>query len=217
MRVLDLFCGLTGWSQPFLDHGHEVVSLDIEEKFDPTFVVDVREWDGRIPRVDLILASPPCQAFSTMSMGKNWDNSSGYFVPKHARSELGMELLTETFRLVSFLMPRFFVIENPRGVMRKVIEEREPWVHCDTVWYCHYGEDRAKPTDLFSYKLPWKPRPVCHNQRVNHPTGCCCQDHISAPRGSRTGTQGGLSAEESARIPYELADSIRIAVEEVFL
>ena len=59
-----------------------------------------------------------------------------------------------------------------------------------TIWYCQYGDDRAKPTDIWSNHIydpmfnpnGWKPRPECWNGRED------C--HESAPRGSKTGTQG---------------------------
>lgn len=43
------------------------------------------------------------------------------------------------------------------------------------------GDDRAKPTDIWTNSLTWKPKPSCHNGNKN------CH-HAPAPRGSRTGT-----------------------------
>jgi hypothetical protein len=69
-----------------------------------------------------------------------------------------------------------------------------------TVWYCTYGDTRAKPTDLWTnhpnpkFKLP------CHNGNKN------CH-HESAPRGSKTGTQG-LAKVDRSRIPDELCKHI---------
>ena len=36
MNVLDLFCGLKGWSKAFKYRGHTVVTVDIERKFNPS-------------------------------------------------------------------------------------------------------------------------------------------------------------------------------------
>lgn len=55
--------------------------------------------------------------------------------------------------------------------------------------------------------------PVCHNRRAGHELDCCCSDHVAAPRGSRTGTQGGVSTEEAGRIPRDLAERFRVALE----
>ena len=72
-----------------------------------------------------------------------------------------------------------------------------------TVWYCQYGDKRAKPTDIWTNNLyslfnqnGWKPRPECWNGRK----GC----HESAPRGSKTGTQGKKGSYERSKIPDEL-------------
>ena len=84
MKVLDLFAGLEGWSEPFCDHGHEVCSVDIDERFDVTMhadILDLRAAD--LPwQPDLILASPPCEGFTVMNIGKNWTRPNE--VPPHA-------------------------------------------------------------------------------------------------------------------------------------
>ena len=51
-----------------------------------------------------------------------------------------------------------------------------------TVCYCQYGFDRMKPTDIWTNKKDFVPK-MCKN---NNPE---C-NHIRAPRGSQTGTQG---------------------------
>ena len=40
-----------------------------------------------------------------------------------------------------------------------------------TVWYCKYGDDRAKPTDIWTNSKTWKPRPMCKNFKYNKETG----------------------------------------------
>ena len=52
-----------------------------------------------------------------------------------------------------------------------------------------------KPTDIWTNAEWWKPRPVCKN-------GMPC--HVSAPRGSKTGTQGLGGAKDRGRIPLGL-------------
>jgi hypothetical protein len=96
-----------------------------------------------------------------------------------------------------------FFIENPRGMMRKM-----PFVNGidrATIWYCQYGDDRAKPTDIFTNNLysvfnpnGWIPKHECHNGNKN------CH-HESAPRGSKTGTQGKKDSYNRSKIPEQLA------------
>lgn len=193
MRVLDLFSGLGGWAAPFREHGHEVLTLDIEPEFHTDITTDILKvtpedmlswFDGLAP--DLILASPPCETFSTMAMGKNW---YGPDRPKTEKAELALSIVEYTMHLIHEVKPSYFVIENPRAMLRKmsVLEGLDR----ETVWYCRYGHPFAKPTDLWGGFPPaWTPRPQCHNGNP---------DHIAAPRGSRTGTQGGAVAKAERR------------------
>lgn len=78
--VIDLFCGLGGWSQAFLNHGFRAVGFDIERHDYGTggypgelVLRDVRSLTGTelvkqygVPAC--IVASPPCQEFSYMAM-----------------------------------------------------------------------------------------------------------------------------------------------------
>ena len=71
-----------------------------------------------------------------------------------------------------------------------------------TVTYCKYGDTRMKPTDIWTNSDKWVPRKACKN-------GDSC--HESAPRGSKTGTQGLKGAYERSKIPKELCNEILIS------
>ena len=92
-----------------------------------------------------------------------------------------------------------FFIENPRGMLRKMPFMKDFKRH--TIWYCKYGDKRAKPTDIWTNSKTWIPREICHNGNKN------CH-HEPAPRGSKTGTQGKKNAYERSKIPYELCNEI---------
>lgn len=210
MKVLDLFAGLKGWSQPFANRGHEVKTLDYLEKFNCDYTVDILKWDwNELPWVpDIICASPPCEKFSTMGFQYGWfdqfynkEEKRWLTKPMTPEAEHAMSLVNRAVQIIDHFKPRWFVIENPRALLRQV--DIIPYPR-QTVWYCHYGEQRAKPTDLWGqFPESLTLSPPCHNRR-NHPEGCCCYDHNAAPRGSRTGTQG-MDRFESAKIPYPLA------------
>lgn len=183
MKVLDLFAGLCGWSAPFAERGHEVYSIDLDERFDVSSHADILTLTAAdLPwRPDIILASPPCEAFSVMTIGRNWAPGR---VPKTDKAVLGIALVEATMRVIEDARPTFFVIENPRAMLRKLspladLERR-------TVTYCQYGEPYMKPTDLWGGFPPSLVlRTMCR------PKAPC---HVSAPRGSRTGIQGGNEA-----------------------
>jgi hypothetical protein len=180
MRVLDLFAGLRGWSEPFAARGHEVYSVDLDPRFDVdlhadilTLVADAIPW-----RPDIILASPPCEAFSVMTIGRNWTREH---TPKTDKARLAVQLVEATRRLIDELAPTYYVIENPRAKLRKLPTLAD--LDRRTVTYCQYGEPFMKPTDLWGGFPPsWTARPVCK------PRAAC---HVSAARGSRTGIQSG--------------------------
>jgi hypothetical protein len=69
--LIDLCCGLGGWSAGFIEKGWRVVGFDVERFPFPGQLVlqDVRTVDGRRLRgADLIVASPPCEQFSRHQM-----------------------------------------------------------------------------------------------------------------------------------------------------
>lgn len=74
--AIDLCCGLGGWTGGLLAEGWQVVGVDIEEhiygehRYPAGLIIqDILAVDGRaFSGADLIVASPPCQAYSWMAM-----------------------------------------------------------------------------------------------------------------------------------------------------
>ena len=207
MKVLELFAGSCSFSNVAKEFGHETFTVDngldlITEdhyiKID--LVKDILELNvDDIPfQPDIIWASPPCTTFSIASCSKHWtapdENNLRY--PKSENAEEGMYLLEQTIWIMNELQPKYYVIENPRGLMRKMLIMQPLTRH--TVTYCQYGDTRMKPTDIWT-NAPWTPRTMCKN-------GMRC--HESAPRGSRTGTQGLKGAYERSKVPYELCKEL---------
>lgn len=181
MRVLDLFAGLGGWSAAARDRGHDVRTLDLEPRFACDYVADILEvtpatfgaW-----RPDLVLASPPCERFSVLRIGRNWSPAGA---PKTPGAELAVEIVLATLRLIAALAPaRGWVLENPRAKLR-VLPIMDGLTR-RTVTYCQLGHPTQKPTDLWGgfpagLVLPDMCKP-----------GADC--HLAAPNGSRSGIQG---------------------------
>ena len=106
MLVVDLFCGLGGFSQAFRDRGHRVIGVDIVPPAD--VIADVRHlpFNGRL-RPDVVLASPPCQEF-TKAFCAGWMKQP-YDLDK------GKELVTAAIKAINALQPRWWMLENVKG------------------------------------------------------------------------------------------------------
>ena len=106
---LDLCSGLGGASQPALDRGWRVIRVDIESKFKPDIVADVRSLPLKPFHVDVLWASPPCQEFSKRYLP--WFSTKGLPDPP-------TELIECLQSAIKSLRPRYWIIENVRGARK---------------------------------------------------------------------------------------------------
>jgi len=196
MKVLELFAGSCSFSNVAKEFGYEVITTDIKQNPNNSidYVVDIFNFDySDLPGIDIVWASPPCTYFSVASIGKHWNKDH---TPKSKQALYGIEIVKKTIEIIDYLGPKYWIIENPRGKLRKLnIMEDLPRT---TVTYCQYGDTRMKPTDLW-HNLNWKSKDMCKN-------GMSC--HESAPRGSSTGTQGLKGNYERSKVPQELCKEI---------
>jgi len=203
MKILELFAGTKSFSNVAKELGHKTFTSDFNQSFDTDYCVDIIEFDyKKIPFIpDVIWASPPCTTFSVASLGYHWTGGRGAYIPKTEECKKGIKIAKKTLEIINYylkLNPKLiFYIENPRGVLRKMPFMQGLKRH--TVTYCQYGDIRMKPTDIWTNSNNWKPRPMCKN-------GDSC--HVSAPRGSRTGTQGLKNAMLRSIIPKDLCFEI---------
>ena len=202
MKILELFAGSRSIGKIADKRGHEVFSTDINDFQDIDLTTNIFDLEIKdIPFIpDMIWASPPCTYFSVASIGHHWNKDH---TPKTENALLGVELVQKTLDIINCFPDALFYIENPRGKLRKlpVVEK----INRTTVWYCQYGDKRAKPTDIWSNNIydplfnqnGWKPKEQCFNGNKN------CH-HERAPRGSQTGTQGLKGNYERSKIPEAL-------------
>jgi hypothetical protein len=204
MKVIELFAGSRSIGKAAEALGLDVWSTDLHPFDGVDLAEDILKLSADdIPHAgeDTILwASPPCTGFSVASIGRHWTGGHRAYIPNSDTARLGMELVQHTLKLIEDINPRYWFIENPRGVLRKLPIMEGLTRH--TVTYCQYGDERMKPTDIWTNCEGWTPRPACKN-------GMSC--HVAAPRGSSTGTQGRKGNYERSKIPHDLCKEVLIS------
>ena len=205
MKVLELFAGSRSFSKVAEQMGMQTFTTDYKDFSNINYVCNILEFNvNKVPfKPDIIWASPPCTYFSVASIGHHWNKDN---TPKTKEAINGIKIVTKTLDIIKFLKPDFYFIENPRGKLRKL--DVVKGIPKTTICYCQYGEDRMKPTDIWTNNLfdvfnsnGWQPRKMCFNGNKN------CH-HQPAPRGSKTGTQGIKGNYLRSIVPEELCKEI---------
>jgi DNA (cytosine-5)-methyltransferase 1 len=128
MKIIDLFSGVGGLSQGFEWTGFQpVVAIDFWEDAIKTYnhnraekvgvSMDITQFNNVVlpeimnkHTIDGIIGGPPCQGFSTARLSNATDKV-------HKINESRNHLYLEFFRAVDLVRPKFFLIENVRGLV----------------------------------------------------------------------------------------------------
>lgn len=136
-------------------------------------------------------------SIAAISHHRRKDPKTGLLLPISDYARLCDKIDAHVVELIKELNPTYYFIENPRGGMRRATFVQG--LPRYTVTYCQYGDTRMKSTDIWTNHPNPEFKPACHN-------GDPC--HVSAPRGSRTGTQGLKGSKERSIIPPLLCEHI---------
>jgi len=204
MNVLELFAGSRSIGKVGDELGMNVFSVDWEKYKDIDLCIDVAKLKKEdVPFIpDVVWASPDCTTYTiaAISTHRNGTEPKSEYANKcDITNQHFISLIKEWLDINPNMV---FFIENPRGMLRKM-----PWMQefkRHTIWYCKYGDERAKPTDIWTNSNSWIPRPICHNGNKE------CH-HAPAPRGSKTGTQGRKGSYERSKIPEELCREVLLS------
>ena len=126
MKLLDLYCGLGGWSDGLAMEGFEVLGVEIEPYIaklyeHPVIVADVRDLDSKnFKGYDLIVGSPPCRDF-TQIPDVRYKEGEGYKItpwkePKNPKR--GLELVNAFLRIIEEAEPTYWIMENVVGLTK---------------------------------------------------------------------------------------------------
>lgn len=202
MNVLELFAGSRSVGRIASRMGMSVCSVDVKPFACIDIVKDIEHLQpSDLPFIpDMIWASPPCTTYSMAAIGHHRHEDG---TPKTDFSAKSDRLVKNTLSIIDAFPDVVWYMENPRAMLRKM-PFMSPLPEPVTVWYCRYGDTRAKPTDIWTNNRAslmnpcgWHPRGECRNGNRN------CH-HEAAPRGARTGTQGLSGSYERSRIPEML-------------
>ena len=218
MNILELFAGSRSIGKVAEKYGHNVFSVDWKNYDGINLQIDIEKLKlSDIPFIpDMIWASPDCTTYSIAAISTHRENrttpKSDYAKKSDAVNIHFLNLIKEWLKLNPNLV---YFIENPRGMLRHMpfMQDFKRY----TIWYCQYGDERAKPTDIWTNSQTWIPRPECHNYKYDRDGNIINQHchHTSARRGAKTGTQGRNNSYERSKIPYELCKDIIKSLENI--
>jgi len=162
MKVLELFSGTQSIGKEFKEY--EVISVDNDNKFKPTHLCDILEFDYKqYPNnyFDYIHASPPCIMYSqnqiTFYNRRKRHNVTGEMIiwNKEIHKELmeiSDKLVLKTLEIIEYFKPKYWTIENPFHYNWNNMKNRDFMKNFNytIVNYCMYNYPIAKPTIIFN-------------------------------------------------------------------
>ena len=155
--LLECFCGTKSVSKVFKDW--EVISVDIQQKYNPTVCCDILQWEGYKElkgKVTYAHFSPPCSMWSRCRSTQPHDK---------AKSEA---FVKKTLEIIEYLQPPFVTIENPATSGMCKLDYLGPY---KDVCYCMYSDwGYRKATRIWHRGMEgWIPRAMCDkNARCKH-------------------------------------------------
>jgi len=190
--MIEFFSGSGILTKSFQQAGYKTLTIDNNPKLKPDLVLDIlnfriQDLPEEFRNPDVCFFGVPCTHFSVAGRSNNFIN----FMPTSFESSVSLALVYKTLKIIELLNPQSWFIENPMGYLRKF-----PFMQnliLKHLWYCQYGDKRAKPTDIWTNRGDWVVKKCFNdNPRCNHER---------APRGCITGTQGMKNAYERGVYP----------------
>jgi site-specific DNA-cytosine methylase len=160
MKLLELFSGTKSVSNAVGSQFNEIISVDILNKYNPTFVCNILEWDYKqYPEgyFDAIWASPPCTEYSIILNSR----------PERKRNiEFANSIVQRTLEIIQYFKPNKWFIENPQtGLLKnQSFMKNIPFYDIDYCMYSDFGY--RKRTRIWTNKNTFNAK-LCNKQCGN--------------------------------------------------
>lgn len=220
MKVLELFAGTEGVSNEFRARGHECFTVDWDEQFPSSLHCDIgkltaQEIYEKFGKPDVVWIATDCTTYSLAAISKHRRKNpeTGNLDPVSEYAKKSDEVCKHVIDLLNEINPKLWFWENPRACLQNMEFMKPLEKYKYYITYCPYLQNepfelrRMKPTNIWTNHPDPQFKPPCKNG---------CKNHMAAPRGSRTGTQGMRGAKERSTYPSELIKHIVDISEEYF-
>jgi hypothetical protein len=207
--VADLFCGLGGWAEGFIAEGYDAIGYDIEAHDYGTggypgtlHIRDVRSIRGaELKYVAVIVASPPCQAYSYRAMP--WKKAKALPPPDNTLFNECFRIQREACEAAGHYIP--MVVENVCGAQKWV--GRAQWHYGS---YFLWGDVPALMPMTVRREGDYQEQKAAVDEGVKQGGdwfGKNCQTSMSRRYSSKS-TQRKMASAMIAKIPFPLASHI---------
>ena len=165
MNILEVFKGTGSVGKVCEALGHNVVSVDIVEKYKPTHLCDVMDFDYKqYPRdyFQVVWCSPPCTNYSKLKTC--WYNrklKDGTIYTKEENMKDMNEadkIVLKSFEIIDYFNPHYWFVENPatgRLKDRDIMKDKKIFYDVDYCMYSDWGY--KKTTRIWTNRTDFEP------------------------------------------------------------
>jgi len=162
MNVLELFSGTGSVGKCCKELGWDVVSVDMEKKFNPTHLCNIMDFDYKqYPKnhFAIVWGSPPCTNYSQLKKcwyGRKLKDGTIYSKELHNKDmDEADKIMLKTFEIINYFDCEYWFVENPLSTLKDREIMKDKFYH--TIDYCMYSDwGYKKRTLIWTNKIDWE-------------------------------------------------------------